>query len=115
VARPREAVGCRTLICRKADSGQLNDLTVHPVVDKRRGVTADVSRTHAGRLRGVHGPAPPSECQSRNRSLLIETEICDFRRDRESCSLLSPAVENPVAQLDDVHSVLRLNYETLEG
>jgi len=26
VARPREAVGCRTLICRKADSGQLNDL-----------------------------------------------------------------------------------------
>jgi hypothetical protein len=24
VARPREAVGCRTLICRKADSGQLN-------------------------------------------------------------------------------------------
>ena len=26
MARPREAVGCRTLICRKADSGQLNDL-----------------------------------------------------------------------------------------
>jgi hypothetical protein len=28
VGRPREAVGCRTLICRKADSGQLNDLTL---------------------------------------------------------------------------------------
>jgi len=65
------------------------------LVPKRCGVTADVSRTHAGRLRGVHGPAPPSECQSRNRSLLIETEICDFRRDRESCSLLSPAEETP--------------------
>ena len=26
MARPREAVSCRTLICRKADSGQLNDL-----------------------------------------------------------------------------------------
>ena len=26
MARPREAVGCRTLICRKADSGQSNDL-----------------------------------------------------------------------------------------
>ena len=26
VTRPREAVGCRTVICRKADSGQLNDL-----------------------------------------------------------------------------------------
>ena len=26
MARPREAVGCRMLICRKADSGQLNDL-----------------------------------------------------------------------------------------
>jgi hypothetical protein len=25
VARPRETVGCSTLICRKADSGQLND------------------------------------------------------------------------------------------
>ena len=31
MARPREAVGCRTLICRKADSGQLNDLTTRQV------------------------------------------------------------------------------------
>jgi len=31
VARPRKAVGCRTLICRKADSGQLNDLTTRQV------------------------------------------------------------------------------------
>lgn len=39
MARPREAVGCRTLIYRKADSGQLNDLvTIHLVVDKRCGV-----------------------------------------------------------------------------
>jgi len=30
VARPREAVGCRTLICQKVDSGQLNDLTIRP-------------------------------------------------------------------------------------
>ena len=30
MARPREAVGCRTLICRKADSGQLNDLATRP-------------------------------------------------------------------------------------
>ena len=29
MARPREAVGCRTLICRKADSGQLNDLATY--------------------------------------------------------------------------------------
>jgi hypothetical protein len=28
MARPHEAVGCRTLICWKADSGQLNDLAI---------------------------------------------------------------------------------------
>ena len=44
MARPREAVGCRTLICRKADSGQLNDLaTIHLVVDKRWAVREDLS------------------------------------------------------------------------
>jgi hypothetical protein len=37
VARPREAVGCRTLICRKADSGQLNDLTT------RQSASVDLS------------------------------------------------------------------------
>jgi hypothetical protein len=31
---------------------------------KRYGVTADVSRTHTGGVRGVHGPAPPSEPKS---------------------------------------------------
>jgi hypothetical protein len=35
VARPREAVGCRTLICRKADSGQLNDLATTRQVELR--------------------------------------------------------------------------------
>jgi len=29
VAHPREAVGCRTLICRGADSGQLDDLATN--------------------------------------------------------------------------------------
>ena len=44
MARPREAVGCRTLICRKADSGQLNDLaTIHLVVGKRCAVGGSIS------------------------------------------------------------------------
>ena len=43
MARPREAVGCRTLICRKADSGQLNDLVYTLVVDKRCAVSQEYS------------------------------------------------------------------------
>ena len=35
MAGPREAVGCRTLICRKVDSGQLNDRRLHAHVDCR--------------------------------------------------------------------------------
>ena len=52
--------------------------------------------------------------QSLNRSLFIETEICDFRRDRDRAACSAP-LRKPVGQLDDVHSVLRLNYETLRG
>jgi len=44
----------------------------------------------------------------------IETEICDFRRDRARAAR-SALLRNPVAQLVNVHSVLRLNCETLRG
>ena len=58
MARPREAVGCRTLICRKADSGQLNDLaTIHLVVDKRCAVSGELS----GRVGLSQLPAPGPE------------------------------------------------------
>ena len=53
--------------------------------------------------------------ESRNRSLIflrLRFEI--FRRggDRAACS--APRIK-PLAQLDDVHSILRLSYETLKG
>ena len=46
MARPREAVGCRTLICRKADSGQLNDLATYTLwlINAAALVVGDVAR-----------------------------------------------------------------------
>ena len=55
--------------------------------------------------------APPSEPRS---PPLYETGTCDFRPDRAGAAC-SARRDNPVAQLEDVHSVLRLNYETLRG
>src|ERR1039458_1972660 len=45
---------------------------------------------------------------------MSETQICDFPRDPD-CAARSAPLSKPVAQLDDVHSVLRLNYETPKG
>jgi hypothetical protein len=70
----------------------------------------DLYRTSCHTVR-VFGPA---HCHRRNRSLFLETEICDFRRDRD-CAARSAPLSNPVAQLDYVYSDLRLNYETLKG
>jgi hypothetical protein len=41
-------------------------------------------------LSRAHGPAPPSELKSQP---LFETEICDSRRDHDSCGLLSNAAQ----------------------
>jgi hypothetical protein len=73
VARPREAVGCRTLICRKADSGQLNDLPtlrpsgVGPVLEERQ--SRDYGRSLRGNQRKARGHssargARPESCHS---------------------------------------------------
>ena len=49
MARPREAVGCRTLICRKADSGQLNDLATNRAGRNYYRPPAASLRNHARR------------------------------------------------------------------
>ena len=77
----------------------------------RGGVTADVSRTRAGTVCAVSRPG----ChQSRNRSLFMRQRFAIFG----GIAPVQPAQArrgNPVAQLDNVHSVLRLNYESLRG
>ena len=76
MARPREAVGCRTLICRKADSGQLNDLaTIHLVVDKRCAVSGELS----GRV-GL-SPTPGSGSRA-GRHLQRPASIANLKRNR---------------------------------
>jgi hypothetical protein len=69
------------------NSGRIADGTPG-AAGKRYGVTADASR--------------------------IETEICDFRQHRGSAHA-QPRRGIPVSQLDDVHSALRPNAETLKG
>jgi hypothetical protein len=61
LARPREAGRCRTLICRKADSGQLNDLatirTLSRQPSKSESVVKDFRRYRIVMLfAGLHAP-----------------------------------------------------------
>ena len=60
MARPREAVGCRTLICRKVDSGQLNDLAT-----TRPSGQSDSSGSPICRLRNRWTFVLPSKAKGR--------------------------------------------------
>ena len=55
--------------------------------DKRYGVTADVSRTRAGRVCAVSGPGVTVRAEI---EAFYETEICDFRRDRARAACSAP-------------------------
>jgi hypothetical protein len=62
----------------------------------------------------LHGGA---RVNARIAACFFETEICDFRQGSDRAASLSPS-EYPrlaLAQLDDVHSVLRPSCDTLKG
>jgi hypothetical protein len=56
----------------------------------RRVATQDLSWTHSDRWRVL---LARHRRQNENRSLLFETEICDSRRNGDSCSLFSNAAQ----------------------
>jgi hypothetical protein len=60
----------------------------------------------------VQGPVPPSEPKSL--PLLLRQKFAIFGGIAPA-QPAQPRRESPMAQLDNVHSVLRLNYETLGG
>ena len=84
-------------------------LTNRQLECKRCGVTVDLYRAHATGWRPCSRPLPPSGPKS---APVFETEIYDFPRDPDRAGT---AERTLLAQLDDVHSDLRLNYEIPKG
>jgi|ERR1039458_3518871 hypothetical protein len=87
--------------------------TIHPKSPgKQYAVREDVSRTHARRV--ARCSRPGTTVRAEIAASLLRPRFAIFGG-MATVQPAQPGRGNPGAQLDDVHSVLALNYETLRG